>query len=45
MTPTEIVRAHVDDECIDITTIGRRTGNAHRIEIWFGVLLAITFSE
>jgi len=30
--------AHVDDECCDITTIGRRTGNAHEIEIWFGVI-------
>jgi deazaflavin-dependent oxidoreductase (nitroreductase family) len=29
--------AHVDDECCDVTTTGRRTGNRHEIEIWFGV--------
>jgi len=33
-----LLRAHAEDECIDITTIGRRSGAAHRIEIWFGVL-------
>ncbi len=38
MTAVEIVRAHVDDECVDVTTIGRRSGCPHRIEIWFGVL-------
>jgi deazaflavin-dependent oxidoreductase (nitroreductase family) len=30
--------AHVDDECCDVTTTGRRTGNRHEIEIWFGVI-------
>jgi deazaflavin-dependent oxidoreductase (nitroreductase family) len=30
--------AHVDDECCDVTTTGRRTGNRHQIEIWFGVI-------
>lgn len=25
-------------ECIDIVTIGRRTGREHRVEIWFGAL-------
>ncbi|MCU1359043.1 MAG: hypothetical protein JWN99_332 [Ilumatobacteraceae bacterium] len=30
--------ANADDECCDITTIGRRSGKAHEIEIWFGVI-------
>jgi hypothetical protein len=25
-------------ECIDIITIGRRSGREHRVEIWFGML-------
>jgi deazaflavin-dependent oxidoreductase (nitroreductase family) len=29
--------AHADVECCDVTTVGRRTGNPHEIEIWFGV--------
>jgi deazaflavin-dependent oxidoreductase (nitroreductase family) len=29
--------AHRDEECCMFTTTGRRTGRAHRIEIWFGV--------
>src|SRR3954454_12010564 len=29
--------AHADVECCDVTTTGRRTGNNHEIEIWFGV--------
>lgn len=29
---------HVDVECCDITTIGRRSGTPHEIEIWFGVI-------
>ena len=33
-----LLAAHADDECIDLTTIGRRSGRAHRIEIWFGLL-------
>ena len=28
---------HTDLECCDITTVGRRTGMAHEIEIWFVV--------
>jgi len=32
------VAAHADTECCDVTTRGRRSGRAHRIEIWFGVL-------
>lgn len=27
-----------NEECCDVTTIGRRSGNPHEIEIWFGVL-------
>jgi deazaflavin-dependent oxidoreductase (nitroreductase family) len=27
-----------DVECCDVTTIGRRTGRPHTIEIWFGVV-------
>ncbi|HEY4609857.1 MAG TPA: nitroreductase/quinone reductase family protein [Ilumatobacteraceae bacterium] len=30
--------AHGDVECCDVTTIGRRTGNPHQIEIWFGII-------
>ena len=33
-----LLAAHADDECIDVTTIGRTSGRAHRIEIWFGVM-------
>jgi deazaflavin-dependent oxidoreductase (nitroreductase family) len=33
-----LLSAHADDDCFDITTIGRRSGRAHRIEIWFGVV-------
>jgi deazaflavin-dependent oxidoreductase (nitroreductase family) len=29
---------HSQDECCDVTTIGRRTGKPHTIEIWFGVI-------
>jgi deazaflavin-dependent oxidoreductase (nitroreductase family) len=29
---------HAEDDCCDVTTIGRRTGNPHEIEIWFGVI-------
>ena len=38
MTPREILGDHSGDDCCDVTTIGRRTGNPHRIEIWFGVI-------
>jgi deazaflavin-dependent oxidoreductase (nitroreductase family) len=30
--------SHAKGECCDVTTIGRRTGNPHEIEIWFGVI-------
>jgi deazaflavin-dependent oxidoreductase (nitroreductase family) len=30
--------AVADVECCDLTTVGRRTGRAHVIEIWFGVV-------
>jgi deazaflavin-dependent oxidoreductase (nitroreductase family) len=29
---------HADEECCDVTTIGRRSGQPHEIEIWFGVI-------
>jgi deazaflavin-dependent oxidoreductase (nitroreductase family) len=29
---------HAGDDCCDLTTTGRRTGNPHEIEIWFGVI-------
>ncbi|MFM2070879.1 MAG: hypothetical protein RLZZ623_1142 [Actinomycetota bacterium] len=29
---------HIDTECCYFTTTGRRSGNAHEIEIWFGVV-------
>ena len=29
---------YADDECCDVTTIGRRSGKPHEIEIWFGVI-------
>jgi deazaflavin-dependent oxidoreductase (nitroreductase family) len=41
MTPgawSALLAAHAPDECCDLTTVGRRSGRAHRIEIWFGVL-------
>lgn len=28
---------HADEDCCDIVTTGRNTGNPHEIEIWFGV--------
>jgi deazaflavin-dependent oxidoreductase (nitroreductase family) len=31
------LRDHIDTECCDIVTVGRRTGGVHRVEIWFGV--------
>jgi deazaflavin-dependent oxidoreductase (nitroreductase family) len=37
VTPDELA-AFADIECCDITTVGRRTGSAHEIEIWFGVV-------
>ena len=35
---TSWVTRHAAEECCDVTTIGRRTGKAHEIEIWFGVI-------
>lgn len=29
---------HADLDCCDVTTIGRRSGKPHEIEIWFGVI-------
>lgn len=29
--------SHADEENCDLTTVGRRSGNAHEVEIWFGV--------
>ena len=29
---------HAADDCCDITTIGRRSGKPHEVEIWFGVI-------
>lgn len=37
MTPPEFLAQYAGDDCCDITCIGRRTGNPHTIEIWFGV--------
>jgi deazaflavin-dependent oxidoreductase (nitroreductase family) len=30
--------AHSEVECCDVTTTGRRSGRAHEVEIWFGVI-------
>jgi deazaflavin-dependent oxidoreductase (nitroreductase family) len=38
VTPQEVLADHAHDECCDVTTVGRRTGRPHRIEIWFGVI-------
>ena len=32
----DALAAHRDDDCCMFTTTGRKTGNPHRIEIWFG---------
>ena len=32
------ITERADDACCDIVTVGRRTGDPHEIEIWFGVL-------
>jgi deazaflavin-dependent oxidoreductase (nitroreductase family) len=29
---------HAGVDCCDVTTIGRRSGSPHEIEIWFGVI-------
>ena len=33
----EVLAQHREDDVCMFTTIGRRSGRAHRIEIWFGV--------
>ena len=38
MTPLEVLNDHSSDDCCDVTTIGRKTGRPHKIEIWFGVI-------
>jgi deazaflavin-dependent oxidoreductase (nitroreductase family) len=43
MTPGQIVGAHAADECIDLSTTGRRSGDVHRIEIWFGVIDGVVY--
>ena len=35
---TSWLTRHAAEECCDVTTIGRRSGKAHEIEIWFGVI-------
>ncbi len=35
---TSWLAQHADDDCCDVTTIGRKTGKLHEIEIWFGVI-------
>ncbi len=35
---TSWLSPHAEVECCDVTTIGRRSGNPHEIEIWFGVI-------
>ena len=35
---TSWLTRHAADDCCDITTVGRRSGNPHEIEIWFGVI-------
>lgn len=34
---TSWLTEHADDDCCDLTTVGRRSGKKHEIEIWFGV--------
>ena len=35
---TSWVTKHARVDCCDITTVGRRSGGPHEIEIWFGVI-------
>jgi deazaflavin-dependent oxidoreductase (nitroreductase family) len=35
---TSWLAQHADDDCCDVRTTGRRTGEPHEIEIWFGVI-------
>jgi deazaflavin-dependent oxidoreductase (nitroreductase family) len=41
--PTEWLRDRAEVECCYLTTIGRRSGEAHEIEIWFGVVDATLY--
>ena len=34
---------HADLECCEIVTTGRRTGEPHEIEIWFGVMNGVMY--
>ena len=34
----EWLRQHPEEDFCYLTTVGRRTGNRHEIEIWFGVM-------
>jgi len=34
---------HIDVECCDIVTTGRRSGRLHEIEIWFGALDGVMY--
>jgi deazaflavin-dependent oxidoreductase (nitroreductase family) len=40
---TSWLAEHAGVECCDVTTTGRRSGRAHEIEIWFGVLDATMY--
>ena len=35
---TSWLAQHADDDCCDVRTTGRRTGEPHEVEIWFGVI-------
>lgn len=35
---TNWLTPHADDDCCDLTTLGRLSGKPHEIEIWFGVI-------
>ena len=34
---------HADEECCDIVTTGRVSGNPHELEIWFGVMDGVMY--
>jgi deazaflavin-dependent oxidoreductase (nitroreductase family) len=36
-TPAHPLTDYADDDCIDITCRGRRSGRPHTVEIWFGI--------
>jgi deazaflavin-dependent oxidoreductase (nitroreductase family) len=37
-SPAEWLQEHAEIECCYLTTTGRRSGQPHEIEIWFGVV-------